>query len=82
MKSFKDAGLRWVENTPKELEAATLEMLDRNNGSRRLVIPDNDLQRRFKAMAEVCGLKHGGRPVKAFAHISRDIINRNTDIFP
>ena len=79
MKSFRDGGLHWVENTPEELEAATKEMLDRTDvGSSSRI--DDDLQQRFKAMAEACGLKYGGRPVKAFAPISRDFLDRHADL--
>ena len=75
-----DAGLHWVDNTLEELEAASKEMLERTNGALSSTIPDDDLQRRFKAMAETCGLKHGGRPVKAFASISRDFLARHADL--
>jgi putative glycosyltransferase (TIGR04372 family) len=78
-KRFTEAGLDWVENNPEELEAATIEMLERtdgNNSSR----PDDDLQRRFKSMAEECGLKYGGHPVKAFAPVSRDFLEKHQNL--
>jgi len=80
MKSFKDKGLYWLENTPEELEAVTQEMLERTIGATPLDIPEDDLQRRFKDAAAACGLKHGGHPVKAFAPISRDFLSRNLDL--
>jgi len=80
MKGFRDAGLGWVENTPEELEAATMEMLERTDGGLPSTIPDNDLQRRFKALAETCGLKYGGQAMKAFASISRDFIEHHADL--
>jgi len=76
-KSYRDAGLHWVESTPEELEAVTKEMLERTDDSQSSTIPDDDTQRRFKALAETCGLKHGGHPVKAFAPISRDFLERH-----
>lgn len=80
MQSFRNAGLHWVENTPKELEVATMEMLERTNGSLPSTIPDDDLQWRFKAVADACGLKYGSHPAKAFAPISRDFLERHADL--
>jgi len=80
MKSFRDGGLHWVQNTPEELEAATKEMLERTDGGPSSTIPDDDLQQRFKVTAEACGLKYGGRPGKAFAPISRDFLARHADL--
>jgi len=80
MKSFRDGGLHWVQNTPEELEAATKEMLERTDGGPSSTIPDDDLQQRFKVTAEACGLKYGGRPGKAFAPISRDFLERHADL--
>jgi putative glycosyltransferase (TIGR04372 family) len=77
MQHFLDAGLHWIENTPDELEDVTKEMLERIEDDLPSTIDDDDLQRRFKAMAETCGLKYGGRPVKAFAPISRDFLERH-----
>ena len=77
--SFLQEGLEWVENTPNELEAATIEMLERtddNNSSR----PDDDLQQRFKIVAEKCGQKYGGHLVKAFAPISREFLHKHVDL--
>jgi len=79
---FSKRELHWVENSPEELEAATKEMLERTDGGFPSTIPDDDLQQRFKILAEVCGKKYHGRPVKAFASISRDFINRNADLLP
>ena len=79
-KSYRDAGIHWVENTPEELEAVTKEMLERTESSQSSTIPDDDIQRRFKTLAETCGLKYGGRPVKAFAPISRDFLERHADL--
>jgi len=80
MKSFRDAGLHWVENTPEELEAATKEMLERTDAGLPSPIPDDELQQRFKSLAETCGLKYGGRPVKAFAPISRNFLEKHADL--
>ena len=80
MKGFRDAGLDWVENTPEELEAATMEMLERTDGGLPSTRPDNDLQRRFKALAETCGLKYGGRLVKAFAPMSLLFLEQHRDL--
>lgn len=80
LKSFLYAGLTWVENTPEELEATTKEMLERTDGDPSSKVSDDDLQRRFKALAETCGVKYGGRPVKAFAPISRDFLSQHADL--
>ena len=79
-KSYREAGLFWVESTPEELEAVTKEMLERTDKSQSSTIPDNDTQRRFKALAEICGLKYGGHPVKPFAPISRDFLDRHAGL--
>ena len=75
-KSFRNAGLDWVKNTPEELEAVTQEMLERTNCDLPSII-DDELQRRFKALAETCGHNYGSRTLKAFAPISRDFLERN-----
>ncbi len=81
MENFRDAGLHWIENTQEELEAVTKEMLERTTDVGLLSkIPDHNLQRRFKALAETCGPKYGGRPVKAFAPISRDFLERHANL--
>ena len=80
LERYSKAGLQWVENTPEELEGATQEMLERTANGTSSQYPDDDLQRRFKAIAEECGLKHGGRPVKAFAPISQDFLMRHADL--
>ena len=77
MRHFRDAGLHWVENTPEELEAATKEMLERTGDGLYSTLPDDDPQQHFKDLAEDCGKKYHGRPVKAFASISRDFLTRN-----
>mgnify|MGYP001290085987 CR=1 FL=1 len=79
-KSYNDAGLQWIDNTPEELEAATIEMLELNDGGPTRRIPDDNLQSRFKNLAETCGIKHGGRAVKAFAPISRYFLEKNADL--
>ena len=80
-KSFRDVGLHWVESTPEELKAVTEEMLERTTDIGLLsTIPDNNLQRRLKALAETCGLKYGGRRVKAFASISRDFLEMHANL--
>ena len=78
--SFRNANLHWVENTPEELEAVTKEMLTRTGEDSSSTIPDDDLQKRFKTLVETCGLKYGGRSVKAFAPISRDFIEQHRDL--
>ena len=78
MKSFRDAGLHIVKNTPEEIEAATKEMIERTTLGH--TIPDDDLQKHFKAIAESCGLDYGGQPVKAFAPISRAFLEQYSDL--
>jgi len=80
LKSFQDAGLTWVENTPEELEVVTEEMIVRTDRGGFASIPDDSLQKRFKELAEACGLKYGNHPVKAFAPISRDFLARHADL--
>ncbi|MBC8460151.1 MAG: TIGR04372 family glycosyltransferase [Deltaproteobacteria bacterium] len=81
MKRYKDAGLQWVENSPEVLELATIEMIDRTvNGTFSQQEEDDDLQKHFKVIAEACGLKYGGKPVKAFASISGDFLERHADL--
>jgi len=77
---FSDAGLQWVENTPEELEAAVREMLGRTAKGKSVPHSDDGLQKRFIRMAEECGMKYGGRPVKAFAPISWDFLNHHADL--
>jgi len=78
-KKILDDGLVWVANTPKEIEEATVEMLERtsNDGS---LFQDDDIQQRFKSVAEKCGQKHGGHLVKAFAPISREFLDKYVDL--
>ena len=78
--SFHDAGLQWIENTPGELEAATIEMLHRTDPDLGSLIPDNDRQKKFKTLAENCGSKYGDNSVKAFASISKDFLDRHADL--
>ena len=79
-KQFSDAGLYWVENTPEELEYATREMLQRTSDSTSSPQSDDDLQRRFKTIAEKCGLKYGGLPVRALASVSQDFLAQHVDL--
>jgi putative glycosyltransferase (TIGR04372 family) len=78
-KKILEEGLAWVVNTPKEIEEATIEMLERTNNEKSLVA-DDDLQQRFKTMAEKCGQKHGGHMVKAFAPVSREFLHKHVDL--
>jgi hypothetical protein len=50
---------------PEELEEATKEMINRTKGN-NLQEHDDDLQIRFKFLAEKCGSKYGEYCVKAF----------------
>jgi len=78
-KQFLEMGLEWIENTPEELEAATIEMLEKtdiNISSKS----DDSLQQRFKIMAERCGPKYGGHSVKALASVSREFLHRHVDL--
>ena len=79
-KHYSNAEVPWVENTPEELEYATREMLERTVDRTSPKIPDDDLQRRLKAIIDVCGLKYDGRPVKAFAPISRNFLARHAHL--
>ena len=80
MQSFHDAGLQWIENTPGELEAATIEMLERTDPNLSSGITENHLQKKFKTLAEACGYQYGNNSVKAFASISRDFIEKYSDL--
>jgi putative glycosyltransferase (TIGR04372 family) len=79
-KAFADSGLQWVDNSPEVLEAATREMLQLTASGTPPSHSDEDLQKRFKAIAEECGMKHGGRTVRAFANISYDFLSRHSDL--
>ena len=72
-------GLEFIPNTSEELEAATIEMLQRADGKNSLK-PDDDLQKRFKSLAENCGFKYGGNSVKAFAQMSHEFIHKHADL--
>ena len=78
-KRILEEGLEWVANTPNELEVATIEMLERTNNDVPSV-PDDDLQKRFKILAEKCGIKYGGHSVKAFAPISHDFLHKHANL--
>ena len=79
-KHYGEDGLCWVENTPEELEAATQNMLERTSNNSSFHKSDDDLQRSFKMLAETCGFKYHGRPVKAFASICGDFLERHADL--
>ena len=79
-KGFQGGKFHWVENTPEELEAVTKEMIERTVRGLSSSIPDDNLQKQFKTLVETCGLKYGGRPVKAFASISQDFIEQHRDL--
>ena len=70
--------LQWIENTPGELEAAKIEMLKRTDPSLGSRISDNELQKKFKTLAENCGFKYGDNSVKAFASISEDFLEMHS----
>jgi putative glycosyltransferase (TIGR04372 family) len=74
--SFVDADLYWDENTSDELKAATFEMLEKIN-KLPLKIMDSNLQRNFKEVAKTSGQKFDGYPVKAFASISKNFIEKH-----
>jgi hypothetical protein len=40
----------------------------------------DDLQKRFKILAEKCGQKYGGHSVKAFAPVSREFLHKHVDL--
>lgn len=72
-------GLEWVENTPEELEDVTIEMLAKID-SKNTLNPKDDLQKRFKIIAENGGLKYGDHPVKAFASVSKNFLQKHFDL--
>jgi putative glycosyltransferase (TIGR04372 family) len=72
-------GLYWVENTSEEIEAAAIEMLTKTNEN-NISKSDDDLQIRFKSLAEKCGFKYGGHKVTAFASISHQFIHKHSDL--
>ena len=80
LKDFRYAGLVWVENTPEELAEVTKEMLKRNSGSYSSKLNNDELQRKFKTLAETSGLKYSGGPVKAFAPISHNFLEKNHNL--
>ena len=78
-KIFLNDDLEWIENTSKELEAATIEMLEKTEGNNSIG-SDDDLQQRFKIVAEKCGQKYGGHSVKAFAPMSHDFLHKHANL--
>ena len=80
MKSYRDAGLKWVENTQEELEKVTQEMLEQTANVKFSQQTDDELQGRFKTVAEACGLKYDGRPLKAFSPIGQDFLRGHADL--
>ncbi len=80
MKSFRDAGLEWVENTSEELEATTKEMLDQTSIRQSLKTRDDDLQSQFKVLADKCGQKYGSHQVKSFTRISQNFLEKHADL--
>ena len=68
-------GLEWIDNTPEELKDVTIEMLEKIDGNSSSKSED-DRQRRFKIIAENCGLKYGEHTVKAFASISNNFLHK------
>jgi putative glycosyltransferase (TIGR04372 family) len=79
-KRFTEARIDFVTNNPEELEAVTIEMLERTIEGQSSILPDDDLQQRFKSMAEKCGKKYGGHSVKAFAPVSRDFLQKQAKL--
>tara|TARA_B110000008_G_scaffold264705_1_gene289220 strand:- start:2599 stop:4083 length:1485 start_codon:yes stop_codon:yes gene_type:complete len=78
-KQIFEEGLQWVENTPKELEEVTIQMLERTNNH----VPsksDDNLQQRFKALAEKCGQKYGGHSIKGLSPVSREFLHKHEDL--
>jgi len=76
---FLKEGLEWIENTPEELEAATIEMLEKTEGNNSIG-SDDELQNRFKIIAEKCDEKYGGHLVKAFAPVSREFLHKHSNL--
>ena len=77
-RGFNDAGLLSIKNTPEELREATKEMINQTIGNN--VQEPDDLQIRFKSLAEKCGSKYGEYSAKAFAPISREFIHNHDDL--
>ena len=75
---FKE-GLQWVENSPKELEEVTIQMLERTNNNVPLK-SDDDLQQRFKAIAEKCGQKYGGHSIKGLAPVCHEFLHKHVNL--
>jgi len=76
---FLKEGLEWIDNTPEELKDVTIEMLEKIDGNSSSKSED-DRQRRFKIIAENCGLKYGEHPVKAFASISNNFLHKHSNL--
>jgi putative glycosyltransferase (TIGR04372 family) len=78
-KKLLEEELECLENTPNELEEATIEMLERT-GEGSTLESNQNLQKSFKLLAEKCGQKYGGHEVKAFAPISREFLKKYSDL--
>ena len=80
MERFQEAGVHWIDNTSEELETVTREMIAYTGEAYSSEPRVSSLQQNFKDQAESCGLKYGGRPVKAFAPISKNFLERHADL--
>lgn len=77
---YKEFGLEVRENTPEEIRDVVQEMLSRFNATLKYTEEDENLQERFKALAEPCGELYGDKGVAINARIGRDFIRKHASL--
>jgi len=77
-RNFENADLQSVKNTSSEIEAATKEMIMQTRFNNP---PEfDDLQEKFKIIAEMCGQKYGNNSVEAFSPIGKDFLHKHSNL--
>jgi hypothetical protein len=81
MDQFKQTELQWIENTPEELEAVTIEMLERTGSSGLVRMSKSERQKQFRVEAKESGQKYGIHAAEAFGEISDSFLERHPKLF-
>jgi len=68
---YKDCGTFVIDNTPEDIEALALEMLDRINGVIVYTAEDNELQERFKSLMDENHYSYGSE-----ARVGREFLRK------
>lgn len=78
LEPLRDRGIELVDNTAEQLEAVTVEMIDRLDGTAGYTADDLELQRRYDSFEPP--LRHRRPP--AGARIGRDFLREYRDLLP